>query len=85
LSAPEAGPENTLQRRELTDLLQRHIARLPFDQRTVLVLSDVHGLTHAEIAEITRLKSGTIKSRLSRGRARLRNSLEPVLPFFRSN
>ena len=49
---------------------------------TVLVLSDVHGLAYAEI---TRLKSGTLKSRLGRGRARLRNSLEPVRPFFRSN
>lgn len=81
LPAPETSPETAVQRHELADLLQRHIARLPIDQRTVLVLSDVHGLTYAEIAEITQLRLGTIKSRLSRGRGRLRNSLEPLLTF----
>jgi RNA polymerase sigma-70 factor (ECF subfamily) len=65
--------------------LQRHITQLPLDQRTVLVLSDVHGLTYAEISESTQQRLGTIKSRLSRGRARLRRSLEPVLPLLNAN
>jgi RNA polymerase sigma-70 factor (ECF subfamily) len=82
--AHDAGPEAIVQRRELVDLLQRHITNLPIDQRTVLVLSDVHGLTHAEIAAITRVRLGTVKSRLTRGRARLRNYLEPLLPLLHS-
>ncbi len=85
ISAPEAGPEHAVQQRELTDLLQRHISQLPIDQRIVLVLSDVHGLTYPEIAAITQQRLGTIKSRLSRGRARLRSSLEPVLPQLHAN
>jgi RNA polymerase sigma-70 factor (ECF subfamily) len=80
----QAGPEALAQRRELTDLLQRHIAQLPIEQRVVLILSDVHGLNYGEIAAITRLRLGTVKSRLSRGRARLRDDLEPLLPFLRS-
>jgi len=84
LVAHHDGPEATVQRRELTALLQRHIASLPIDQRTVLVLSDVHGLSYGEIAAITRLRLGTVKSRLSRGRARLRDNLEPLLPHLRS-
>jgi RNA polymerase sigma-70 factor (ECF subfamily) len=76
-AAHSDSPEAIVQQRELTDLLQRHIADLPIDQRTVLVLSDVHGLSYGEIAALTRLRLGTVKSRLSRGRARLRDDLEP--------
>jgi RNA polymerase sigma factor (sigma-70 family) len=75
LPAHEDGPEAVVQRRELADLLQRHISALPVDQRTVLVLSDVHGLSDKEIAGIMRSNIGTVKSRLSRARARMRRSL----------
>ena len=75
LPAPEDGPEAMLQRRELAALLQRHIAALPIDQRTVLVLSDVQGLSDKEIAAIMRSNIGTVKSRLSRARAKMRRSL----------
>jgi len=75
LPAHEDGPEAVLHRHELAALLQRHIAALPIDQRTVLVLSDVQGLSDKEIAGITRSNIGTVKSRLSRARAKLRRSL----------
>lgn len=75
LPANEDGPEAIVQRHELSDLLQRHIAALPADQRMVLVLSDVQGLSDKEIAGITRSNIGTVKSRLSRARAKLRQSL----------
>ena len=70
------GPEQTMQRRELADLLQRGINRLPIEQRLTLVLSDVQGLRYDEIAEITRSKNGTVKSRLSRARANLREYVQ---------
>jgi len=70
------GPEQIVQRRELADVLQRGINTLPIEQRTTLVLSDVQGLSYDEIAEITRSKYGTVKSRLSRARARLRQYLQ---------
>jgi RNA polymerase sigma factor (sigma-70 family) len=75
LPAPEDGPETVLQRRELAALLQHHIHALPADQRTVLVLSDIQGLSDKEIAGIMRSNIGTVKSRLSRARAKLRRSL----------
>jgi RNA polymerase sigma-70 factor (ECF subfamily) len=83
-AAHNDSPETIVQQQELANLLQRHIANLPSDQRTVLVLSDVHGLSYGEIAAITRLRFGTVKSRLSRGRARLRDNLAPLLPHLRS-
>ncbi len=70
------GPEQIVQRRELAALLQRGINRLPMEQRLTLVLSDVQGLRYDEIAEITHSKCGTVKSRLSRARATLRDYVQ---------
>ncbi len=70
------GPEQLVQRRELAALLQRGLNRLPMEQRLTLILSDVHGLHYDEIAEITCSKNGTVKSRLSRARANLRDYVQ---------
>jgi RNA polymerase sigma-70 factor (ECF subfamily) len=75
LSANEDGPEALLQQRELGALLQQHMSALPAHQRTALVLSDVHGLSDKEISAIMRINIGTVKSRLSRARAKMRQSL----------
>jgi len=75
LPSHDDGPESIVQQHELTILLQQHIATLPIDQRLVLVLSDVQGLSDKEIAGITRSNIGTVKSRLSRARAKMRRSL----------
>jgi RNA polymerase sigma factor (sigma-70 family) len=71
----QAGPEELTIGRELHALIQQGIACLPADQRVVVVLSDVHGLSYQEIAEVTGVSLGTVKSRLSRARARLRDYL----------
>jgi len=68
-------PEEHALRQELGQVIQQGIQTLPPDQRTTLVLSDVQGLSYAEIAEVTGASIGTVKSRLSRGRARLRDCL----------
>jgi RNA polymerase sigma-70 factor (ECF subfamily) len=68
-------PEEHALRQELGQVIQQGIQTLPPDQRTTLVLSDVQGLSYAEIAEVTGTSIGTVKSRLSRGRARLRDCL----------
>ncbi len=78
IPAHEDNLEAVIQQRELADLLQRHISALPIDQRTVLVLSDVQGLSDKEIAAIMRINIGTVKSRLSRARAKMRRSLNEV-------
>ena len=54
---------------------QRAIVSLPSDQKTVLVLIDVQGLSYDEAAESTGTSLGTVKSRLSRARSRVRDVL----------
>ena len=75
---PDEGesPEEHMQRRELAGTIQTGINTLPADQRTVLVLSDVQGMSYEEIAAITNASLGTVKSRLSRARAKLRDYLQ---------
>lgn len=74
---PDAGesPDERAVRRELSAAIQRGIDQLPEDQRIVVILSDVQGLAYEEIAEVTNTNLGTVKSRLSRARARLRDIL----------
>lgn len=73
--APAETPDDYALRRELSRHLQRGIASLPPDQRLTLILSDVQGHSYDEIATITGVNLGTVKSRLSRARARLREEL----------
>ncbi|MDX1520573.1 MAG: sigma-70 family RNA polymerase sigma factor [Anaerolineae bacterium] len=68
-------PEAHALRDELNNLIQLGITQLPEDQRIVLVLSDIEGFAYQEIAEIIEQPLGTVKSRLSRGRRRLRDFL----------
>lgn len=68
-------PEEQILRGELGDLIQVGINQLPEDQRVIVVLSDIQGLSYQEIAEIIDQPLGTVKSRLSRGRSRLRDFL----------
>lgn len=75
LSAQTEGPEAHALRKELNAAIQAGINALPDDQRVVLVLCDVQGLSYEEIAEVLNTNLGTIKSRLSRARAKLRDAL----------
>ena len=70
------SPDDFAQRRELAAAIQQGLTALPDEQRIVLILSDIQGLAYEEIAQITNSNLGTIKSRLSRGRARLREVLK---------
>lgn len=71
----EASPEGWALRAETVAAIQRGLASLPADQRAAVVLCDVHGLSYEEVAEAMGSSLGTVKSRLSRGRARLRDYL----------
>jgi RNA polymerase sigma-70 factor (ECF subfamily) len=62
-------------RQELAVAIQAAISQLPPDQRTALVLSDVEGMDYQEIADATGAALGTVKSRLSRARAKVRDLL----------
>ena len=56
------------------------IVQLPFDQRTVIVLREVDGLSYEEIAYSLGVAIGTVKSRLTRARHTLRSELREVRP-----
>jgi len=77
------SPEEYALRQELGRFIQKALNSLPPDQRTIIVLSDVEGCDYKEIAEILGLPLGTVKSRLSRARAKVRDFLlqnEELLP-----
>jgi RNA polymerase sigma factor (sigma-70 family) len=69
------GPDDAVLRRELATAIQTGLGHLPEDQRLAVVLSDIQGMAYEEIAQITGANIGTVKSRLSRGGARLREVL----------
>jgi RNA polymerase sigma-70 factor (ECF subfamily) len=66
-----ADPRDDLDRFELRHEIDRALATLPIDQRAAIVLVDVEGLSVADAAAVLEVPEGTIKSRCSRGRARL--------------
>ena len=75
LEDPAERPDAYVQRMELSQLIEQAIARLPADQRLALTLCDVHGYAYEEISEITGMPMGTVKSRINRARAKVREYL----------
>ncbi len=71
----EANPEDHLLSQELQELIQRGLQELSLDQRIAVILCDIQGLSYEEIAVTTQATLGTVRSRIARGRARLRNFL----------
>lgn len=81
--AREEAPDAYAERQELAEWIQKGLQTLPVDQRMTLVLSDIDGFAYEEIAVATNTNVGTVKSRLSRARAHLREFLlaqEELLP-----
>jgi RNA polymerase sigma-70 factor (ECF subfamily) len=73
-----ATPEEIAQQRELQRAVQGCISALGDDQRMALVLSDIEGMSYDEIAAQTGAAMGTVKSRISRARASVRDCLQGV-------
>lgn len=78
LPDPQESPEQVAQSHELQQAIQDCISSLSIDQRAVLVMSDVEEMNYQEIADIVGANLGTIKSRLSRARASVRQCLQAV-------
>ncbi len=78
-ASKEEPPEGTVQRRELARRLEAGLEALPFQDREMVVLRDVQELSYTEIAAATQRPVGTVKSKLSRARAKLRGELGPHL------
>ena len=68
-------PEAVAEQGDLRAVLEAALAQLPDEWREIVVLSDVQDLAYDEISRVTGLPLGTVKSRLSRARGRLRHIL----------
>jgi RNA polymerase sigma factor (sigma-70 family) len=79
LPSDEPGPDEKLATREFYDQLREAIADLPEVFRVTIVLREIEGMAYEEIAEITGVSLGTVKSRIARARQRLQSQLQPYL------
>jgi RNA polymerase sigma-70 factor (ECF subfamily) len=70
-----------LEQTELKSVVQKAIAMLSDDHKAIIILRDIRGFSYDEIARITGTTEGTVKSRLSRARAQLKNIIEKNFGF----
>jgi len=77
--SPDAGPENMLLRAQTRRLIERNIDALPEGYRTVFVLREVEDLTVEETAAALDIPAATVRTRLFRAKARLRESLAQAM------
>ena len=75
LPAREESPEEYAEREELRRAIISGLDRLPEERRLAVILVDVQGLSYGEAAQVMNCSIGTVKSRISRGRAGLRDFL----------
>lgn len=79
LQAQISEPDKLLMGLQLEEAIQKEIAGLDEEQRLLVVLRDVQGLSYQEIATITQLPEGTVKSRLHRARMMLKDRLQTFM------
>ncbi len=72
-------PEDIMESRQLQELVQKAISTLDPDHRLAVVLRDIEHLSYEEIAEALNIKVGTVKSRIHRARAELKDKLERII------
>lgn len=70
-----SSPDRLLDQKELGRRVWTALGGLPFDQRSAIVLREIHGLSYQEIAFSLGIAVGTVKSRLARARESLRDAL----------
>jgi len=75
LSDPGETPEEAASRHEMRQALEDCLLKLSLDQRAVVILADVQAMDYAEVAQALKIALGTVKSRLARARANLRDCL----------
>jgi RNA polymerase sigma factor (sigma-70 family) len=75
LPSADEPMEQRAERGELAAAIRDGLATLPPDQRLAVILRDVQGLSYEEVARATGASQGTVKSRIARGRAALRDYL----------
>jgi RNA polymerase sigma-70 factor, ECF subfamily len=73
-----ASPEDLVDRQRACAILDRVLASMPMDLRTVFVLFEIEGLTMVEISSAIEIPSGTVASRLRRARAVFREAVSSI-------
>jgi len=79
----EMSPERQVMRRQSSSMLATAMAQITDDQRRAIILFDVEGFDYQEIADMTGVSLGTVKSRIHRGRLALRDILAPDMELLR--
>jgi len=79
----DASPEREAMRRSTQRMLSGALSQITDDQRTAILLYDVEGYDYQEIADMTRVSLGTVKSRIHRGRLALRELLGADMELMR--
>jgi RNA polymerase sigma factor (sigma-70 family) len=79
IACEDPGPTEKLMTHEFYDQLREAIADLPEVFRTTIVLREIEGMAYEEIAELTGVSLGTVKSRIARARQRLQSQLQNYL------
>jgi RNA polymerase sigma-70 factor (ECF subfamily) len=72
-------PEELFMRKEFFKHLLESLRRLPEELRTAVILREFSGMNYEEISEVMEIPLGTVRSRIFRARARLREMLEPYV------
>lgn len=72
-------PAEIAQSKEQVELIIRAINDLDTDHKAIIILRDIEGMDYAQIAYVMGIELGTVKSRLARARANLRDNLEAIL------
>lgn len=73
------SPEDEMNDRELSDVINQAIEQIPEKYRESFVLREINQLSYEEIAAVTGLKLGTVRSRINRARNSFRKIVEPIL------
>jgi RNA polymerase sigma-70 factor (ECF subfamily) len=71
-------PDVELERKEIAHHVRQAVAQVPSKFRAALVLRDIQGLSYEEIGAILGLPEGTVKSRINRGRLKVKETLSPI-------
>jgi RNA polymerase sigma-70 factor (ECF subfamily) len=82
IRSDEMLPDDLAEQEELRDIVNNAINSLPEDQRIVISLRDIQGLTYSEISQVLNCPEGTVKSRINRARNALKNVLSDKRELF---
>ena len=79
LQAQISEPDKMVEAKRLEAAIQQEIAALEDEQRLLVILRDIQGLSYQEMSNITELPEGTVKSRLHRARMNLKKRLKKYM------